>query len=197
MRDDHRWIAANVPEGSRVLDLGCGSGELLALLRDTRGCEVRGIEIDPHLVTQSIARGVPVLRVDLDEGLGMFPDHSFDVVILSQTLQVVRRPKFLMNEMLRVGGACVVSYPNFAHWRVRTYLALRGRMPVSDLIPYTWYDTPNIHHTTIRDFRDLVADLGATMRREVVLRNRPGEPSREVRLLKHLRGENIVAVLTR
>lgn len=195
IRADESWIAESVPEGSRVLDLGCGDGRLLAKLRDERGCTVRGVEIDEKSVVAAIARGISVARFDLDEGLGMYRDGSFDVVILSQTLQVVRRPAFLLAEMMRVGGVCLVSYPNFAHWKVRAYLALRGRMPVSDQIPYTWYETPNIHHTTILDFRELVSDLGGTLEREIVLReNTPGHLKR-VHRFPTLRGETVVVLL--
>ncbi len=195
IRADQSWIAESVPTGSRVLDLGCGDGRLLAKLRDERGCTVRGVEIDEESVVAAIARGISVARFDLDEGLGMYRDGSFDVVILSQTLQVVRRPAFLLAEMMRVGGVCLVSYPNFAHWKVRAYLALRGRMPVSDQIPYTWYETPNIHHTTILDFRDLVSDLGGTLEREVVLRESSPGHLKRVRRFPTLRGETVVVLL--
>lgn len=195
IRADQSWIAESVPTGSRVLDLGCGDGRLLAKLRDERGCTVRGIEIDEESVVAAIARGISVARFDLDEGLGMYRDGSFDVVILSQTLQVVRRPAFLLAEMMRVGGVCLVSYPNFAHWKVRAYLALRGRMPVSDQIPYTWYETPNIHHTTILDFRDLVSDLGGTLERETVLRESTPGHLKRVHRFPTLRGETVVVLL--
>jgi len=169
LRGDLRLIADLVPPGSRVLDLGCGDGALLAQLRDERGCTVRGIEVEHSDIAAALDRGLSVVQVDLDEGLAAYPDGAFDVVILSQTLQVVRRPALVLREMLRVGERGVVSFPNFGHWRVRGYLALRGRMPVSRSIPYTWYDTPNIHHTTIKDFRDFVSANGGEIEREIPL----------------------------
>ena len=169
LRSDLRLITELVAEGSRVLDLGCGDGSLMAHLRDERGCVVRGIELDHADIAAAIARGLSVVEADLDDGLAAYPDASFDVVVLSQTLQVVRRPAFVLREMLRVGRHGIVSYPNFGHWKVRGYLALKGRMPVSRSIPYTWYDTPNIHHTTITDFRDFVASNGGEIEREVAL----------------------------
>lgn len=169
LRSDLRLITEIVPEGSRVLDLGCGDGSLIAHLRDTRGCDVRGIELDHADIAAALGSGLSVVQADLDEGLGAYPDGSFDVVVLSQTLQVVRRPAFVLREMLRVGRYGVVSFPNFGHWRVRGYLAFRGRMPVSKSIPFSWYDTPNIHHTTIEDFRDFVAANGGEIEREIAL----------------------------
>jgi len=169
LRRDQRLIAELVPRGARVLDLGCGDGELLERLRDERGASVRGVEIDLERVGRCIARGLSVIQADLDEGLPAFADGSFDVVVLSQTMQVVRRPRLVLSEMLRVAERGVVSFPNFAHWKNRVHLALRGRMPVSEAIPYTWYETPNIHHTTIKDFRDFSADVGAVIEQEVPL----------------------------
>jgi methionine biosynthesis protein MetW len=169
LRADLQLIAEMVPEGSRVLDLGCGDGSLLAHLRDRRGCAVRGIELVHADIAAALAQGLSVVEADLDDGLAAYPDGGFDVVILSQTLQVVRRPAFVLREMLRVGRRGIVSFPNFGHWKVRGYLALRGRMPVSRSIPFTWYDTPNIHHTTIEDFRDFVTANGGTIEREIAL----------------------------
>jgi methionine biosynthesis protein MetW len=169
LRSDLRLITALVPEGSRVLDLGCGDGSLLAHLRAERGCTVRGLELDPSDIAAAISQGISVVQADLDDGLAAYPDGSFDVVVLSQTLQVIRKPAFVLREMLRVGAHGVVSFPNFGHWRIRGYLATQGRMPVSRSIPFSWHDTPNIHHTTIKDFRDFVAQNGGVIEREIPL----------------------------
>jgi methionine biosynthesis protein MetW len=138
-------------------------------LRDERGCSVRGIELNHADIAAAISQGLSVVEADLDDGLAGYREGSFDVVVLSQTLQVVRRPAFVLREMLRVGELGVVSFPNFGHWKVRGYLTLRGRMPVSRSIPFSWYDTPNIHHTTLTDFRDFVAANGGRIEREVPL----------------------------
>jgi methionine biosynthesis protein MetW len=198
LRGDQKLIADLVPEGARVLDLGCGDGALLEQLRDQRGAFVRGVEIDIDDVAACIARGLSVIQADLDEGLPAFRDDSFDVVVLSQTMQVVRRPKVVLTEMLRVGRRGVVSFPNFAHWRNRGSLGIPGRMPVSPAIPYTWYDTPNIHHTTIKDFRDFCAESGAAVEREIALAQRGGGvAARHVRLLPNLLADSAVFVVRR
>ncbi|PKQ20342.1 MAG: methionine biosynthesis protein MetW [Actinobacteria bacterium HGW-Actinobacteria-6] len=197
LRSDLRFIGGLVPEGSRVLDLGCGSGELLAYLRDERGCRVRGVELTPEGIAASIARGLSVVQDDLDRGLAGFPDGSFDVVILSQTLQIVRNPALVLREMLRVGSSGILSFPNFGNWRVRGYLAFRGRMPVSRSIPHSWYDTPNIHHTTIKDFRDFVQANGGVVVREMPLApDISGAGIHAVRFAANLRAELAVAIVT-
>jgi len=196
LRRDQRLIADLVPQGARVLDLGCGDGELLERLRDERGAFVRGVEIDLERVERCIARGLSVIQADLDEGLPAFRDGSFDVVVLSQTMQVVRRPRLVLAEMLRVAERGVVSFPNFAHWKNRAHLALRGRMPVSEAIPYTWYETPNIHHTTIKDFRDFCADAGAVVEREVPLvSDAHGDQGRAARFWPNLLADSAVFVV--
>jgi len=197
LRADQRFIADLVPQGARVLDLGCGDGALLARLREERGAQVRGVEIDLDNVARCIERDVPVYQGDLDEGLADVPDDRFDVVILSQTLQVVKRPRLVLTEMLRVGRRSVVSFPNFGHWKVRAHLALRGRMPVSDAIPYSWYDTPNIHHTTIADFRDFCADCGAVIEREIAFVGDDDGRPRLVRVAPNLFADEAVFVLRR
>jgi len=197
LRADQRFIADLVPRGARVLDLGCGDGALLARLREERGAQVRGVEIDLDDIARCIERDVPVYQGDLDEGLADVPDDRFDVVILSQTLQVVKRPRLVLTEMLRVGHRSVVSFPNFGHWKIRAHLALRGRMPVSDAIPYSWYDTPNIHHTTIADFRDFCADCGAVIEREIAFAGGDDGRPRLVRVAPNLFADEAVFVLRR
>src|SRR5450759_5225450 len=179
-RNDFRLIADLVPEGSRVLGLGCGPGSMLELLRRERAAEVRGVELSLAGVAACVARGLSVFQGDLDTGLNDFLDGSFDVVILSQTLQVVRHPKLVMEEMLRVGRLGIVSFPNFGYWRTRAKLSFTGRMPVNRSIPYSWYDTPNIHHTTIKDFRSFCVDVGAEVEREIALVAAPGESGRQI-----------------
>ncbi|MFM6930859.1 MAG: methionine biosynthesis protein MetW [Novosphingobium sp.] len=160
LRPDLAIIAANVRPSARVLDVGCGDGDLLAVLRDERQCDARGMEIDSASVANCVARGLSVIQGDADSDLAIYPDQSFDYAILSQTLQTTHRPDQVLEHLLRIGGKAFVSFPNFAHWRVRLSLLWNGRMPVTRLLPVAWYETPNIHHVTVADFRDLVAARG-------------------------------------
>ncbi len=153
--DDYRLIEDMIRPKTRVLDLGCGDGELLCRLIAARDITGLGMEIDLDNVIQSIRRGLDVFQYDLDAGLGAIPDNSYDFAILSQTLQVVRKPRYVLSEMLRVAREGVISFPNFGHWRHRLRLGFYGRMPVSDSLPFEWYDTPNIHLSTLKDFREL------------------------------------------
>ncbi|MCZ8324688.1 MAG: methionine biosynthesis protein MetW [Sphingomonadaceae bacterium] len=157
LRPDLAVIAANVAPGSRVLDIGCGDGALLAALRDGKQVDARGMELDPHDVAECVAKGLSVMQGDADTDLVDYPDATFDYAILSQTLQTTKRPDKVLDELLRVGRKAFVSFPNFGHWRVRASLLWHGRMPVTRLLPVAWYETPNIHHVTVSDFRDLVA----------------------------------------
>ena len=149
---------ANVARGARVLDIGCGDGALMAALRDGKQADARGMELDPHGVAECVARGLSVMQGDADTDLADYPDAAFDYAILSQTLQTTKRPDQVLDELLRVGRKAFVSFPNFAHWKVRLSLLWNGRMPVTRLLPIAWYETPNIHHVTVRDFRELVAE---------------------------------------
>ncbi|MDP3782169.1 MAG: methionine biosynthesis protein MetW [Sphingopyxis sp.] len=159
LRPDLAIIAAAVPTGSRVLDVGCGDGELMAALRD-QGVDARGLEIDPVNVTAAIARGQSVVQGDANRDLADYPGDAFDYAILSQTLQTTERPDRVVDELLRIAPRAFVSFPNFAHWRVRLDLLWGGRMPVTRLLPVAWYETPNIHHVTVSDFRDLLRAKG-------------------------------------
>ncbi|GAB5482765.1 MAG: methionine biosynthesis protein MetW [Parasphingorhabdus sp.] len=156
LRPDLQIIADNVRPNARVLDIGCGDGALMAALRDQKQVDARGLEIDPTNVASAVSKGLSVVQGDADTDLSAYPDASFDYAILSQTLQTTHRPDQIVDELLRIGKQAFVSFPNFAHWRVRMSLLIGGRMPVTRLLPQTWYDTPNIHHVTIDDFRALV-----------------------------------------
>lgn len=160
LRPDLAIIAANVAPGSRALDIGCGDGELMAALRDQSQVDARGMELDQHGVAECVAKGLSVMQGDADTDLADYPDAAFDYAILSQTLQTTKRPDLVLDELLRVGRKAFVSFPNFAHWKVRLSLLWNGRMPVTRLLPVAWYETPNIHHVTVRDFRELVAAKG-------------------------------------
>lgn len=159
MRADLDIIKDWIPAGSRVLDLGCGNGELLAYLQTYKQVTGYGLEINDENIKQCIRRGVNVLEQDLDKGLGNFASNSFDIVVMSQALQAVHYPDRILEEMLRVGRECIITFPNFGHWRCRWYLARNGRMPVSEFLPYTWYNTPNIHFCTFEDFERLCHEL--------------------------------------
>ncbi|MGH6653072.1 MAG: methionine biosynthesis protein MetW [Sphingopyxis sp.] len=159
LRPDLAIIADAVPSSARVLDVGCGDGELMEALR-AKGVDARGLEIDPANVTAAIARGQSVVQGDANRDLADYPDDAFDYAILSQTLQTTERPDRVIDELLRIAPRAFVSFPNFAHWRVRLALLWGGRMPVTRLLPVAWYETPNIHHVTVSDFRDLIGAKG-------------------------------------
>ena len=181
LRPDLDVVAAMVPRGSRVLDLGCGDGALLDHLINQKGCDGTGVEISDEGFHACVARGVPVMVGDIDRGLAEVDDGAYDVVILSQTLQATHRPALVLDEMMRVGRVGIVSFPNFGHWRLRWSLAVRGRMPVSTSLPYRWFDTPNIHLCTIRDFESLLDAEDLTTIRRVLL-DPKGRPEDGLRL---------------
>lgn len=164
LRPDLAVIAARVQPATRALDIGCGDGALMAALAE-KGCDARGMEIDPELVQRCVSRGLSVVQGDADRDLADYPDKAFDYAILSQTLQTAARPDRMLDELLRVGRQAFVSFPNFAHWRMRSALALGGRMPVTRHLPVSWYETQNIHHVTVSDFRDLIAAMGVKCER--------------------------------
>ena len=169
MRPDLDVVADLVGSQQKVLDLGCGDGALLENLIEQRNCSGLGVERELDDFHACISRGVPVTQGDLESELPGFDDSEFDVAVLSLTLQAVRRPDRVLSEMKRVAGRLVVSLPNFAHWKLRTNLAFRGRMPVTDSLPYQWFDTPNIHLCTIRDFEALVSELGLKIEKRVLI----------------------------
>ena len=171
-----KLLLEQVDNGSRVIDLGCGDGRLLDRLRTELGCRVLGVELGEAEVTAVIGRGLSVIRADLDQGLGDIPDDSFDTAVLSQTLQQVHRPTTVLREMLRVARRALVVVPNFGHWRIRLKVVQQGRAPVTDSLPYEWYDTPNLHVCSMHDIRDLVEQLGMKVVREIpIIGGRPVE----------------------
>lgn len=165
LRSDLQVIASHVAPSSRVLDIGCGDGALMMALREN-DCDVRGIEIDGTCVERCVSQGLSVVQGDADRDLGDYPDKGFDYAILSQTLQTAERPDRMLDELLRVGAHAFVSFPNFAHWRTRAALMFGGRMPVTRSIPVSWYETQNIHHVTVKDFRELAEAKGAKIVRD-------------------------------
>ncbi len=168
-RIDLDLIAAMITPGSRVLDVGCGDGDLLALLETKRNVDGRGVELSQEGVNASVARGLAVVQGDADRDLANYPDDAFDYVILSQTIQATRNPKEVLRSMKRIGRHVIVSFPNFGHWRVRMKLLLTGRMPETRSLGYSWYDTPNIHLCTLLDFAALCDDLDLDIEDAVIL----------------------------
>ncbi len=174
-RGDHLIVRDWIEPGSRVLDVGCADGALLDLLIRDRQVDGRGVELSQAGVNACVARGLSVVQGDADSDLSDYPDDAFDYVILSQTLQAMRSPKTVLEQLLRIGDKAVVSFPNFGFWRNRLQLMFLGRMPVTDYLPYSWYDTPNIHFCTIQDFTRMCEDVSAKVEKAVPL-DRNGEP---------------------
>jgi methionine biosynthesis protein MetW len=177
IRADHRLLADMVEAGTRVLDVGCGDGDLLAYLAKAKRVDARGIEISREGVAACVSKGLAVIQGDADTDLFEYPDDCFDYVILSQTLQATRRPRVVVEQMLRIAKNVIVSFPNFGHWRIRASLLFQGRMPVNENLPDSWYDTPNIHFCTIRDFVALADEVQARIVRAEAL-DAAGKPVR-------------------
>lgn len=189
-RSDYAIISQLVEPNTRVLDVGCGEGELLHWLALHKQVDARGVEIVGSKVQRAIARGVSVYQGDIDQGLADYPDHAFDYVILSQTLQEVRKPLKVLTEMLRVGRRAIVAFPNFGHWSVRLAHMWSGRAPRTKLFPYDWYDSPNIHFLTVHDFEGLVHKERWTVERSIYL-----SADKEVRTLPNLMAEVAVFLI--
>ena len=187
----HLDRAALAP-GARVLDIGCGDGGLIDHLYRTKGCDARGIEIDMAEVTRAVAHGLPVMHGDADHDLAQYPDGAFDYVVLSRTLQAVERPREVLRQMLRIGKHALVSFPNFGHWKLRWQLLWTGRMPMTSVWGRPWHETPNIHHTTLKDFRDFVVANGGSIVQEVPLHAADGRVAREARMLPNLTADTAV-----
>lgn len=175
LRPDLSIIQQWVKPNSQVLDLGCGKGDLLRFLKSEKGVRGYGLEISPDKVTHCIRNGVNVIEQNLDSGLSNFKDNSIDTVIMALALQAVQRPDELVDEMLRIGNQAIVTFPNFGYWRTRLYLLLKGRMPMSESLPYNWYDTPNIHLCTFKDFEQLCHDKGIRILNKTVVDDQHNE----------------------
>jgi methionine biosynthesis protein MetW len=191
-RSDYAIIGAIVAPGAKVLDLGCGDGELLAWLAVHKQVDARGVEISNAKVQRAIASGVSVYQGDIEEAVTDLPDKAFDYVILSQTLQETRSPLKVLREMLRVGSRAIVAFPNFGHWRVRLSHLWSGRAPKTKLFPHDWYDSPNIHFLTVHDFESLARSEGWTIERRIFLHGQ-----REIRMLPNLLAEVAVFLITK
>ena len=197
-RVDLLLIAEMVRPGTRVLDVGCGDGTLLRLLAEKRGVDGRGIELSQAGVNSCVAQGLAVIQGDADTDLVYYPDLAFDYAILSQTIQATYSPRDVLKQLLRIGRRAVVSFPNFGHWRVRTGLMFGGKMPTTDNLPDRWYDTPNIHLCTIKDFLDLCKDVGAKVERAHALNAYGSKMGVSMPLfMQNLFGEQAVFLLSR
>ena len=197
-REDFREILRLVRPASRVLDIGCGEGALLELLAREKQIDGRGLEISQQGVAACLARGLAVVQGDADRDLADYPTRAFDYAVLSQTLQAVREPRRGLEELLRIGERAVVSFPNFGHWRVRMALLSTGRMPVTGSLPTPWWETPNIHLCTLRDFTDLCSELGVRIESCAAFAN--GSPARTIdpsRAVENLRAEHAIFLLSR
>ncbi|MEM9972470.1 MAG: methionine biosynthesis protein MetW [Pseudomonadota bacterium] len=172
LRVDYDVIAGLIAPNSRILDVGCGDGGLMALLKERHGVRASGIELSPENVAKAVARGLSVVQGDADTDLSAYPDNAFDYVILSQTLQATRNPKAVLENLLRIGKRGIVSFPNFGHWTVRTQLLLRGRMPNTGMLPDPWWATQNIHFCTIRDFVELCETMDVDLQRAIAMNRR-------------------------
>src|SRR5215831_8374708 len=175
LRRDLRLIAEMVEPGSRVLDVGCGDGALLAYLTRHKSVDGRGIELSQSGVNACVRHGLSVIQGDADSDLAAYPSGSFDYVVLSQTLQATRNPRLVIEHLVRIGRRAIVSFPNFGHWKIRLHILMTGRMPVTHLLNHSWYDTPNIHLCTVRDFVTLTSTLGVEIEKSVTL-DRAGRP---------------------
>lgn len=198
MREDFREILRLVRPDARVIDVGCGEGELLDLLIQEKGAQGRGLELEAGNVSACLARGLSVVQGDADRDLDHFPSRAFDYAVLSQTLQATRNPRHVLGELLRIADRAIVSFPNFGHWRVRWSLLTRGRMPETRALPEPWWSTPNIHLCSLADFNALVADLDLKVEAcSALVQGRPARPIDPTNGTENWRAENALFLLSR
>ena len=193
---NYSLITQIIEENSKVLDLGCGDGTLLKMLIDQKHVVGKGIEINQDSVINSIENGVCTIQGDIDEGLVQFSDKEYDYVVLNRTVQATEKPDFVIKEMLRVGKKVIVSFPNFGYWKVRLYLLLNGKMPVSKMLPFEWYNTPNIHLLTIRDFFEFAKKNNIKILKSIYLNHAQVRRDKLLRLMPNLLAEEAVFVLS-
>jgi len=196
LRADLDIIANWIQPKQQVLDLGCGSGLLLDHLIKTKGITGYGLEIEEDAITECIRKGINVIQQDLDKGLVNFEDHSVDTIVMTQAVQAVKRPDLLLDEMLRVADEAIITFPNFGHWSCRFYLLFKGRMPMSEALPFSWYDTPNIHLCTFKDFEALCYDKGIKVVNRTVVDNELKD-SWAVRLWPNMLGQVAIYHITK
>ena len=187
IRKDWRLIETLMEENRSILDIGCGDGKLMDQLEKNLNAKMHGIELDRDLASKAISRGFNVIHGDAEIDLSQYSNQSFDYVILSQTLQAMMKPKDILSELLRIGSKAIVSFPNFGHWKIRFQLLVSGRMPVTESLPYTWYDTPNIHFFTIKDFLKLCSDMNIVIEKSIGLTSK----GRQFDISESLTGVNL------
>lgn len=192
---NYRVIVDLVEENSKILDLGCGSGALFKMLTDEKKVKGVGVEIDENCVIEALEKGLSVIQGDLDEGLKQFPDKSFDYAILNQTLQSTNNPEFVIEEMLRVAKQSIVSFPNFAYWKVRFYLFFKGKMPKSKQLPYEWYNTPNIHLLTVNDFFEFCKKRDIKIKKSIYLTRRKKRSGFLIKTITNFFSEEVIFII--
>jgi methionine biosynthesis protein MetW len=172
IRKDWNLMESLIDNHSTILDIGCGEGALIKQLKDNKQADIRGIEINGDLVREAISKGLSVVQGNAESDLGQYSDNSFDYVILSQTLQAMYNPKKVLHELLRIGSKAIVSFPNFGHWKIRLQLLFKGKMPVTEGLPYAWYETPNIHFFTLKDFQEMCQNSNINIEKSIGLTNK-------------------------
>jgi methionine biosynthesis protein MetW len=194
---NYEIITELIDEGARVLDLGCGDGRLLKMLQDKKRVKGTGVEISQDEVIKALENGCAIIQGDIDEGLANFVDQSFDYCVLNRTLQSTEKPDFVIEEMLRVAKKSIVSFPNFAYWKVRLYLLLNGKMPKSEHLPYEWYNTPNIHLLTVNDFFEFCKKRNIKILNSIYLTKQKSRRNILVRTITNLFSEEVIFVISR
>ena len=194
---NYEIITKLIDKNSHIIDLGCGDGTLFKKLVDEKSVTGVGIEINQEMVIEALSKELSVIQADLDAGLEQFPNQSFDFAILNQTLQSTEKPDYVVDEMLRVGKKAIVSFPNFAYWRVRFYLMFKGKMPISEALPWTWYNTPNIHLMTIRDFYEFCKERNIKIEKSIYLTHGRENKSWWTRAISSLFSEEAIFIISR